>query len=482
MKWNKAVGGGFLTPGAWIRGLRRKDSPRLWLYELELLDKLAQPGCPICARMERDDQSYFFWLFYESYFDPGVLDRFSASFGFCPAHAAHATRHTGGARQLAYMHAHFARKTMSLLARQAGVHELNSALISPLPCPACESSDGTARRSASSLAHLLQDRGWAERYGQPGLVCFPHLRLLAAHLSADLLLYVLDMHVDAMAALAHASGSTDVEAALALLAGRDAWVAPATLRVNPEPRRPDPLWDFAASLERTDMCLVCLEASRAWHEWTAWLNDAAAKDQDIADLLPTCPEHVRGFVRIGGEALALAVIRNGLRVVLGQTRFARKALSPQEIHGHLVERIRFKLLDTPRHRHENAIEMLQQTLRCPVCERLATAQTRAIDLFLVLLQQPQHEAAFQRGYGLCMKHFLRASSSAPNQTVRSLLLRVQSAKLACLEWDLEEARRKDILFARPETPGTERSAWLRALSRFSGSWEPFGGTPEEPVS
>ena len=59
-----------------------------------------------------------------------------------------------------------------------------------------------------------------------------------------------------------------------------------------------------------------------------------------------------------------------------------------------------------------------------------------------------------------------------NQALRILLSRTQSAKLACLEWEVEEARRKAAWFGRPETLGAERTAWLRALYRFSGSWVP----------
>jgi len=58
------------------------------------------------------------------------------------------------------------------------------------------------------------------------------------------------------------------------------------------------------------------------------------------------------------------------------------------------------------------------------------------------------------------------------QALRTLLLRMQSAKLACLAWEVEEARRKAAWFGRPETRGAECTAWRRALYRFSGSWVP----------
>ncbi len=66
----------------------------------------------------------------------------------------------------------------------------------------------------------------------------------------------------------------------------------------------------------------------------------------------------------------------------------------------------------------------------------------------------------------------RSAARMPNQALRTLLLRKQSAKLACLAWEVEEARRKAAWCGRPETLGAERTAWLRALYRFSGSWVP----------
>ena len=103
---------------------------------------------------------------------------------------------------------------------------------------------------------------------------------------------------------------------------------------------------------------------------------------------------------------------------------------------------------------------------------LATAETRAIALLFALLEAPQHQAALERGHGLCMPHFFQVLARVPTQALRPLLLRTQSAKLACLAWEVQEARRKAAWFGRPETLGAERTAWRRALYRFSGSWVP----------
>jgi hypothetical protein len=239
-----------------------------------------------------------------------------------------------------------------------------------------------------------------------------------------------------------------------------------------DPKRlPDPLHDFAASLHRTDGCPVCFEVARAAWEWITWLDGAAVQEQNISDLLPLCPEHIAAFIRLGSEPLALAVMRNALQATLERTAFAQRVLLPKESHGRLGARIRL-MLETPRQHQAAAVALLQRPWYCPVCTRLATAETRALELLFALLEAPQHQAAFERGHGLCMPHFSQAIARVLSRALRTLLLCTQSAKLACLAWEVEEARRKAAWFGRPETRGAERTAWRRALYRFSGSWVP----------
>jgi hypothetical protein len=59
---------------------------------------------------------------------------------------------------------------------------------------------------------------------------------------------------------------------------------------------------------------------------------------------------------------------------------------------------------------------------------------------------------------------------------RDTLVQVQSARLGCLLWELEESPRKRSWSVRPEIEGTETDAWRRALLRFSGSFDWRAGT------
>jgi hypothetical protein len=109
-------------------------------------------------------------------------------------------------------------------------------------------------------------------------------------------------------------------------------------------------------------------------------------------------------------------------------------------------------------------------LPCPVCHRLSVARDRALLLLFALLESPQHQALFAKGHGLCLRHYSRALTLKPPEGIREILTEVQAARLSLLEWELEESLRKDSWTFRPEAAGTERTAWSRAIRRFSGSF------------
>jgi hypothetical protein len=98
------------------------------------------------------------------------------------------------------------------------------------------------------------------------------------------------------------------------------------------------------------------------------------------------------------------------------------------------------------------------------------AGDRALLLLFALLESPQHQERFAGGYGLCLGHFSRSLALKPAGRIGAILLDVMASKLALLQWELEESMRKDAWMSRPEAAGTERTAWERAVRRFSGSY------------
>ncbi|MGA8181486.1 MAG: hypothetical protein WB792_15595, partial [Desulfobacterales bacterium] len=60
---------------------------------------------------------------------------------------------------------------------------------------------------------------------------------------------------------------------------------------------------------------------------------------------------------------------------------------------------------------------------------------------------------------LRLKNLADALDMQPSDEISGFLIQVESAKLALLEWELEEAMRKTAWTTRPEIKGSEQSAW-----------------------
>jgi len=449
---------------------------KLTVPEIELVHGLGRPGCPVCERVDREEREYFFWLFCENYSDPGFLERFEASMGFCRRHAAYALNRTDAASQLTFLYsnlAHHAGLQMTHFGGGAGASDLPSLSA----CPACVSARFSASFATRLLSSVLQ-REERSAYGKPGVLCLPHLRALAPALSPEILRRVVTTHgwelISAKCILEAANDGNGEAAAVSsvlrvteLLVGTDpnpsGLYAAAPMNGRREPR--DPVRQFASSLEAPLACPVCLEIRRARREWIAWLRDAAATGPDISDLLPLCPEHLWACVTTGSMTLAPAAVRNAFMQERSRVQRTFQALTALPRAQTPWKRLRGARKASLR-LASRALQVLESCPPCPVCQRLDEAESRAIILLLALLQEGRHEAALERGHGLCMPHFRRAMAEA-GQKERPRLIRLERAKIAALEWELDEARRKGVWSSRPEARGEEQRAWIRALRRFA---------------
>jgi hypothetical protein len=95
---------------------------------------------------------------------------------------------------------------------------------------------------------------------------------------------------------------------------------------------------------------------------------------------------------------------------------------------------------------------------------------RTLELLFALIEDRPHRDLIRRSYGLCLRNLCRALALAPPAPIWSTLCEIQQARLARLQWELEEASRKSAWQYRTEAPGIEITAWRRALLRFSGSF------------
>jgi hypothetical protein len=450
------------------------------LAEAELLGLLRLGGCPLCRARAEHERNFIFWFLLENYYDPGVLDRFARALGFCARHGTSLlVRHAPS--PIAAVHEFATRRLHALVTRDHPERPQRrdplAAVIHPGACPACESSASDVSRTAFFLAKMFDNEPSLDDYGRPGILCFSHMQQVAPKLANPTLERLMAFH-DAILgrALQSLDGAADegragaIEPALRLVVGHNVVSSRIGLPVEADPGAgvPDPVARLADTLGQSDSCPICLEVQRAHVEWMTWLKDAAARDQPIDDLLPTCAEHAWATIPMENPMLATKAARNVLRGALLVLRQAAEALavSPPPRAGILARLARAR--DRYR-RHARAREVLCRPLHCPVCSRRAAAETRALQLLIALLGQARYRAAFDQGYGLCVKHFARALALVPGPAARAALVEVEAAKLDCLAWELQEYLRKRAWSARPETPGAEEGASVRAVVRFSGS-------------
>ena len=459
-----------------------------------LLMNLDEEGCPICRETSGSDKRYFFWFFHENHGTLETLDVLTRSLGFCSAHGAQAVLHPIAQSPLTAVHEVLARRIGPILSREASTRERGKDTVSVLAasdrCPACRNRDKAVGRAASFLAAGLNDPSGMDRYAHPGLLCFPHLQAIAPRLSAPVLGRILNVHestmVSAMESFTNPHGITSgtsslewndpdstIMRALHLVADNNKRLDlyPIGRISGGSPAARDPVGDFLETLPNDDACPVCMEVCRAWTEWMEWLEDAIPRGWEVKDILPTCPEHVRAAVHRGNAPLAVESVRKIVSAVLDQIRLGIEILAPSSSpdRGRIMLRIGHAIWGSNR-RLRVTRDIIGRPLPCPVCSRLAVARDRIFTLLFALLDTPHYRTTFERGYGLCLKHFSRAMVLRPPHAVRTILAEVEAARLARLQWELEESLRKDAWMYRPEAPGTEHTAWRRAVHRFSGSF------------
>jgi hypothetical protein len=78
-----------------------------------------------------------------------------------------------------------------------------------------------------------------------------------------------------------------------------------------------------------------------------------------------------------------------------------------------------------------------------------------------------------------MQHFSDGLSLPVDPEVLETLAGVQLARLATLQWELEEYYRKASWHVRFEPKGPEQTAWARTIQRFSGT--DLRPTPPSPA-
>jgi hypothetical protein len=449
--------------------------------------------CSICRRISMWDEKYRFWFLHENYSFPETLEHLTRSLGFCFFHGAQAALDPSGQSSLTFVHNVLAHRVGAMLSRDrsrrvTGKSSLSS-LASPDRCPACNDRDDATGRVLSPLVSEISQEQVDYRTLLESL-CFPHVQTLVSRLSREVLLRIFPFYETILSTALDAvieeqenqaiarpeqgsSGDDPLLLALDLAAGDDgtANLFPPLLRQYPQSAIRNPVADFLEDLSDDDECSVCKEIRRAWSEWMAWLADNHHVGDEVRDLLPVCSTHLRAAFHLGNRRFAATSLRNALHLACNRVHQGLNLLVSPPMPDRKKTLFRPGWLFQREARPLREIRhSISRPVPCPVCHRLSVAGDRALLLLFALLESPQNQARFAKGNGLCLKHFSRALTLKPPVWIQAILTESQIARLALLQWELEESTRKEAWLFRPETAGTERTAWARAVRHFSGSF------------
>ena len=469
---------------------QHKKNDDLGISERELSRRLEVKGCPVCGVLEHHDWRYFVWFSIEKYHETGFVESLTRALGFCARHGAYLDQKGHWASQITAVHkytASHAQKRLSAVSSQ-GKNDLGALFRDRISCPVCTSYHHTLKRTLWFFKKMLEDKESLNKYGCPGILCFPHFKKLTHSASLKLFAELLSSHEAAMISATNVletirgketkitAESEQIQNALNLSIGREQNPGNSLFlsRIYKISETRDPLADFIASLKENRGCPICLDVYGALSQWIYWLNKNIISTDDfeaVRDVLPTCNTHVWSCIRLGGPVLQFAATSAGMRAAQEKVSNAARHLKQMtKIRGKFIWRRK----GSERRSNQGVIKKVNpkntitSSLYCPLCSRIDVAKKRALNLLFALLQERRYRRDFENGYGLCVKHFSDALAMQPTDKIGRFLIRVESAKLSLLEWEIEEAMRKTAWTVRPENQGSEQSAWHRGLARFSG--------------
>ncbi len=455
----------------------RRPDPAAGMGDLEAA--LTREACPVCTRAAGADERWLDHFLYEGWQEREPMREVARGAGFC-AHHARRLETIGQSATVALIHLALIRDVLPRLAGRHGRGKPAPLVAAPDACEACAQARDVERRECFFLALLIGARR-PDCYGNPALVCMPHLKQLAGYLDAGTIAGVLAIHGRTVAALgetlagapAPACAETPADRAIRVILGppeRRDLLAPER-HGAPFGDDPDPVRRMRRRLRHMDSCAICAEISDSCGAWLGWLARAAAAQGDLSDVLPLCRHHVWQARVAGGAILAPALAA----VVVGEAEerlvYAGKARElgrGAAIVPPAVQRAWSSMWPSSGSRIA-VLDSLQRGRECPLCRRAREAGERAVLLLAALLEDTDGRRAFEGGYGLCVRHAAQALALPGAPAVAAIVASTMHARLALLRWELEEQLRRGAWQARPAGRGAEAGAWLRAPSRFAGT-------------
>jgi hypothetical protein len=399
--------------------------------------------CPVCGFLGNAERSFFSWFVNENHASGAVQAQLRASMGMCPAHSRRLVEDPG------------AGPVTTTVVRQAlaGARARLRGEIAAGPCPACASLSRSAGDVAHLLADGLEDEGNLTGYSEHRGVCLDHVLELAEVAPPEFMTVIAQR-------LLRSLREPDAPATLTLLACTDRDAARRArwrMRLPEAGRSRSTIVQLREQL-RVDACPVCLAGGLSERRYLEWWKDAThAGDPSLrTDPGELCSAHLHDLALSDATAAVRAIGRKRIATVralellladmpatpkAGRRRRGADAVASREIQSALA----------PVH-------------QCPACHARNTAELRRAELLGAAMALRDVCTTYESSHGLCVRHALRVAAGAAAQVTH----RVLDARLAVLQWELEEVRRKYAWDCRHEPAGPEQDSWLRGLAQIDG--------------
>jgi hypothetical protein len=477
----------------------------------------------VVTEVDRD----FFWFASEQYYEPEVVDKLRLAHGFCPTHTRHflATgSHSVTVSVFAYLTWYMIKRlnmARSLLGQKDSKHDprrlcLQAArVLSPQgSCPMCHSLRHTETIEIDALLAALAIGEVKDAYEKSPGVCIPHLRqagFLAqwdsfAFLTQDLQrrLKVKLFPGRSTAELLEQTAGLDRESSLRQCTGSGQSLDGQKREIKAAIESGNPPHPWSQTFEATMAslaepgCPVCVFAAkgvRHYFDWLARQMEAQRSHPSTWDLSwNICPSHLWELNAAGHNSAALLIGEHmvedwlakldrfgaGLRYRPAAQQWRRLYQAVLVVSGghdagaleDAPPQNRWKktaaILESPKDRLDALRSVAFRSDRCQACSHIHTMTQRRLDLILRLLEDPLGRQAYHGSQGLCLRHCVEAAKLAEVPAALDELLSAQIARLRLLEWELEEASRKNNWSIRYEPNGPESEVGRRAAYQFCG--------------
>lgn len=473
-----------------------------------------------------------FWFLEEQYYHPSTVAEMEDSLGFCRIHAADYLD-TGAGYRLGYLHLLMVQDVLPRLRRlrtaiAAGKEDPGGAGAEVMAairalqrrglCVVCDDMVETERRTAHLLVQALRDpdiMGEIESYGK---LCSTHFPMAAEVAPPQVLSLLIQVQAKGlMAAEGNPNGppaeppSVVEEPLVRPLATFRALAKAVGTDVKNNLRRsgslggshrpPDgtdhlvPSLDSMIQLLEEARCPVCTLAQEALATYLAWyragIGDWTAHSPRRGDGFGRlCRDHLWEMARDADAGLLHSLGRFMLEEDRARVERSEAILNASDppppwragVHMRYWPRATTSWLKQMYRREARREAYAKWTLfpapECPACQHVATITRQSLKLLDVMLQDGVVRGRYRGAWGLCMQHFADGIARPVEPAALETLVDVQIARLAALEWELEEFYRKSGWEVRYEPKGPERTAWARAIERFSGT-DPRSAAPPQ---